>query len=170
MREPKTVDLSEFPDLIVIYLGMPVHNLRGLLHLFVTRKRIKKMMQERPEGLLRHESIIYSLLPLHIGMRQYWRNYDALETFARKTSEHIACWKDFTRDPKGTGFWHETYCMRGGMEAVFNDLESKIGLTSFAPVVESRGKLRMARNRLKFMQEQLDGKISHANTISEEES
>jgi len=151
MRNPQTADLSSYPDLVVIYLGMPVNSPGGLLHLIRTRLRIRRMVQSTPDGLLHHENIIYSLYPLHIGMRQYWRDFDALEAFARKTSEHLACWKDFSKKYSGAGFWHETYSMRGGMECIFNDIESKIGLTAFAPVVEAKGKLRMARNRIDFM-------------------
>ena len=157
MRSPKTVDLTSYPDLVVIYLGMPVNNLRGLFHLIRTRRRIRQMIQTTPEGLLQHENIIYSLYPLHTGMRQYWQDFNALETFARKAGEHIACWKDFSRNYSGAGFWHETYTMRGGMECIFNDIESNIGMTAFAPVVEARGNRRMARNRLKFMHDLVSG-------------
>ena len=61
-----------------------------------------------------HENLIFSMIPVHAGMRQYWRNFDALERRAR-SEPHRAWWKQFIRDSGGTGFWHETYFMRGGM-------------------------------------------------------
>jgi len=43
------------------------------------------------------------------------------------------------KDSGGTGFWHETYLRRGGMEAIYDDIPPRIGFTSFAPVVRARG-------------------------------
>ena len=39
----------------------------------------------------------------------------------------------------GTGFWHETYLMRGGMEAIYDDIPQPVGFMRFAPVVPARG-------------------------------
>lgn len=47
--------------------------------------------------------------------------------------------QDFLRDSRGTGFWHETYFRRGGIEAVYDDIPQSIGLMGFAPVVTARG-------------------------------
>ena len=33
----------------------------------------------------------------------------------------------FLRSSGGTGFWHETYFMRGGMEAVYDDVQCRLG-------------------------------------------
>ena len=43
------------------------------------------------------------------------------------------------QDSGGTGFWHETYFVRGGMEAIYDDVPKPIGFMSFAPVVPARG-------------------------------
>jgi hypothetical protein len=37
------------------------------------------------------------------------------------------------RDSGGTGFWHETYFMRGGMEAIYDDMPRPVGFLNFAP-------------------------------------
>src|SRR5258706_428657 len=74
-----TVDLSGYPDLIVIYLGMRVSALAGIKTLGGFGPKISKSAEEQPDGLLLHESIIYSLFPPHVGMRQYWRDFDSLE-------------------------------------------------------------------------------------------
>ena len=68
--ERKTVDLSQFPDLVVIYLGMRVNALTGFKTLFGFGPQIKNSANQKPDRLLLHENIM-SLIPLHLGMRQY---------------------------------------------------------------------------------------------------
>lgn len=46
-----------------------------------------------------------------------------------------------------TGFWHETYFMRGGMEAIYDDVEPEIGFARFAPIGSARGAMFSARRR-----------------------
>jgi hypothetical protein len=145
----RTVDLSEYPDLVVIYLGMRVQSWRGLGTLLGFGPKINRAVSEKPEGLLVHENILFSLFPPHFGMRQYWRDFDSLETWARSLP-HQQWWKTFLRDSRGTGFWHETYFMRGGMEAVYDDMNSRPGFTSFAPMVPARGAMFSARKRLRL--------------------
>jgi hypothetical protein len=143
----QTVNLSEFPDLIVIYLGMRVRKVRGLRKLVQTGRQVQAGVAQGPDGLLLHENLLFSLLPPHFGMRQYWRDLDALERWTRELP-HQQWWKDFLRDSDGTGFWHETYFMRGGMEAIFDDIEKPIGMMSFAPLEKARGRMFSARSRL----------------------
>ena len=107
----QTVDLSQFPDLVVIYLGMRVRQLRGLPKLLKTGRQIQAGVAQHPEGLLLHENFVFSFVPPHVGMRQYWRDLDALERWTRELP-HQQWWKEFLRDSAGTGFWHETYFMR----------------------------------------------------------
>jgi len=113
----KTVDLSQYPDLVVIYLGMRVNALTGLKTLIGFGPKISGAVAANPDGLLLHENVIYSLFPVHAGMRQYWRDFQSLEKWAR-SEPHRIWWQNFVRDSGGTGFWHETYFMRGGIEAV----------------------------------------------------
>jgi hypothetical protein len=142
----RTVDLAAFPDLVVIYLGMRVNRLAGLKTLLGFGPKISASAAARPDGLLRHENVIYSLFPMHIGMRQYWRDMDSLMTWTR-SDPHRQWWKNFLKDSAGTGFWHETYFLRGGMEAIYDDVPEPIGLASFAPVVPARGPLFAAAAR-----------------------
>jgi hypothetical protein len=81
-------------------------------------------------------------------MRQYWRDFESLERWAR-SEPHKQWWQQFVRDSGGTGFWHETYFMRGGMEAIYDDVAARIGLLAFAPVVPARGAMFGARTRLR---------------------
>jgi hypothetical protein len=143
----QTVDLSGFPDLVVIYLGMRVRSLRGLSKLMKTGRQISAAVAQAPDGLLLHESMLFSLVPPHAGMRQYWRDLDALERWTRELP-HQQWWKEFLRDSAGTGFWHETYFLRGGMEAIYDDVDKPIGLMAFAPLERARGRMFSARNRL----------------------
>ena len=143
----QTIDLSGFPDLVVIYLGMRVRSWRGLGKLMQTGRQIRAGVAEGPDGLLLHEGFLFSALPPHAGMRQYWRDLDSLERWTRELP-HQQWWKDFLRDSAGTSFWHETYFMRGGIEAIYDDMDKPIGMMSFAPLTKARGRMFSARSRL----------------------
>lgn len=140
-----TVDLSQYPDLVVIYLGMRANSLRGVKTLISFGSKIRKAVDAQPDGLLLHENLLFTLIPPHAGMRQYWRDFGSLERWAR-TLPHKSWWQSFLRDRGGTGFWHETYS-RGGVESVYIDMPA-IGLASFAPVHPARGSMFSARRRL----------------------
>jgi Monooxygenase af470-like len=144
----RTVDLSAYPDLVVIYLGMRVNAITGIKTVMGFGPRISNAAGQEPEGLLLHEQLIYSIFPPHVGMRQYWRDFESLERWSR-SEPHMLWWKEFLRNSAGTGFWHETYFMRGGMEAIYDDIPVRIGFSAFAPVQPARGPMCSARTRLK---------------------
>lgn len=150
----RTVDLSAYPDLVVIYLGMRVRTLAGIKTLLGLGPQIEKAGAGRPEGLLHYENnIIFSLLPLHLGMRWYWKDFASMERWAR-SEPHRVWWQDFLRSSGGTGFWHETYFMRGGMEAIYDDVNRPpIGFQAFAPGLPARGPMFAARGRLHLQDE-----------------
>jgi len=50
--ERQTVDLTAYPDLVVVYLGMRVRRPRGVLRLFGLGPQIQKSWKARPDGLL----------------------------------------------------------------------------------------------------------------------
>ena len=142
-----TVDLSGYPDLVVVYLGMRVNLLSGLKTLLGFGPKIQSAVKANPEGLLRHENLIVSLFPTHLGMRQYWRDFQSLEAWTR-SEPHRTWWKEFLRGSGGTGFWHETYFLRGGIEAIYDDIHQPPGLMAFAPTREARGPMFSSRQRL----------------------
>lgn len=144
----RTVDLSAYPDMVVIYLGMRANGVRGLRTLLGFGPKLAAAVRTKPDGLLLHENIIYSLLPPHVGMRQYWRDFESLEAWAR-SEPHRRWWREFLRDTGGTGFWHEAYFMRGGMEAVYLNMVQSTGFLQFAPVQEARGAMFSARGRVR---------------------
>jgi hypothetical protein len=159
----RTVDLSAYPDLVVIYLGMRVNRLTGIKTLFGMGPQIANSVAARPDGLLLHENFLFSMFPPHAGMRQYWRDFDSLERWAR-SDPHREWWRRFLRDSGGTGFWHETYFMRGGMEAVYDDVAARTGLLVFAPEQPARGRLFSARARAG-----VDGAATIAAPLREED-
>lgn len=143
----KTVDLSQYPDLVVIYLGMRVNAVAGIKTLLGFGPKISDSVEAKPDGLLRHENFLFSLFPPHAGMRQYWRDFQSLETWSR-SEPHKIWWQNFVRDSGGTGFWHETYFRRGGIEAIYDDVPIALGLSAFAPVIPAHGAMFSARKRL----------------------
>jgi hypothetical protein len=140
-RREVVPDFSACPDLVVIYLGMKVRTLYGLKTLLGFGRPVDQVGAAKPEGLLHFENnIIFSLRPLHVGMRWYWRDIDSMTAWA-KSEPHRQWWKDFLKDTGGVGIWHETYHMRGGMEAIYNDVGTRVGFSAFLPMQEARGSL-----------------------------
>jgi hypothetical protein len=157
------IDLAGYPELVVIYLGMRVNTLRGLKTLLAFGPRIKASVAAQPDGLLLHEDVVWGLFLPHVGMRQYWRDFDALERWAR-TDPHAQWWRAFIKDRGGTGFWHETYLAGGGVEAGYLDMAKDIGLSQFAPHIAKRGSMFSARRRLG-----MPGQETKASPLPEEE-
>jgi len=139
-----SVDLSGYPDLVVVYLGYRAKGLRGVRSLLRIGRGLGTLRRDPPDGLLAHEGMMFG--PLHPGFRQYWRDFDSLEAFTR-APQHAAWWCDFARDSGGGGIWHETYRLRGGMEAIYSGVPG-IGFASFAPERAPTGAFRSARQRV----------------------
>ncbi|MFZ3266885.1 MAG: DUF4188 domain-containing protein [Terriglobales bacterium] len=142
----QTVDLSRYPNLVVIYLGMRVNRLTGIKTLLGFGPRISESAAAQPDGLLLHDAFLWSLFPPHAGIRQYWRDMDSLLAWTR-SEPHRDWWKTFLKNSGGTAFWHETYLMTGGMEAIYDDVPRPIGFMRFAPVVPARGPMFSAMHR-----------------------
>jgi hypothetical protein len=77
-----TADLSSYPDLVVICLGMRVNAPGGLRTLMSFGSKIRKSVEAQPDGLLLHENLMFSLVPPHAGMRQYWRDFSQIRVAA----------------------------------------------------------------------------------------
>jgi len=143
----RTVDLSAYPDLVVVYLGMHVNRITGLKMLLGIGPQIASSAAAKPDGLLCHEFLFFSFFPVHVGMRQYWRDRDSLLIWTR-SDPHRQWWKNFLKDSGGTGFWHESYFRAGGMEAIYDDVPERFGFASFAAVVPARGPMFGAASRV----------------------
>ncbi len=96
---------------------MRMNALVGIETLFGSGPKIAASVRQQPPGLLLHENFVFPLLPPHLGFRRYRRDFESLEHWAR-SEPHRAWWLQFLRDSGGTGFWHETYFLAGGVEAV----------------------------------------------------
>jgi hypothetical protein len=79
-------------------------------------------------------------------MRQYWRDMESLLAWSG-SAPHREWWKNFLKNSGGTGFWHETYLMQGGMEAIYDDIPHPIGFMRFAPMKPARGAMFGAAHR-----------------------
>ena len=77
--------------------------------------------------------------------------YESLLNWTR-SDPHRLWWQNFLKNSGGTGFWHETYFRRGGMEAIYDDVPQPIGFMTFAPVVPAIGPMfgAAARAEVKF--------------------
>jgi hypothetical protein len=130
----------------VVYLGMRVNRMTGIKTLLGFGPKIAASAAAQPDGLLLHETFLFSLFPAHAGIRQYWRDMPSLLAWTR-SEPHREWWKNFLRDSGGTGFWHETYLKQGGMEAIYDDVAVPIGMMKFAPVKIARGAMFGAAHR-----------------------
>jgi hypothetical protein len=122
-----TADLADYPDLVVIYLGMRA---------------------EEPGG----GETLDRLGPQIRGLTTACASTGATSTRSRPgpaCSPHKEWWTDYLRDRGGTSFWHETYFRRGGIESAFVDVpDGTVGLNRFAAMVRSEGPMLSARLRL----------------------
>ncbi|HWH07751.1 MAG TPA: DUF4188 domain-containing protein, partial [Candidatus Thermoplasmatota archaeon] len=142
-----TVDLSAYPDLVVMVLAIRLNSPRGVPTALKFMRRMREASRARPEGLLHHEPVVFPWR--QFGMRHYWRDFDALERWAR-APPHRDWWVEYLQDTKGTGFWHETYFMRGGFEAIYDNVRSPVGMLAFAPQEAPVGGMFTARRRLRL--------------------
>lgn len=140
-----TVDLAANPDLVVMCLGIRLNKLRGIPTMLKFGRRMLHASRAMPDGLLHWERMFYS--PRHVGLRHYWRDLDSLERWAR-AEPHVSWWREYLKDTKGTGFWHETYLLRGGMEAIYDGMPAGVGLSAFAETLPAEGGLFSARHRV----------------------
>lgn len=139
----RSVDLSRYPGLVVVYLGYRAKSVRAVWSLLRIGRGLRAIQRNPPDGLLSHEGLWFGFM--HPGFRQYWRDFDSLEAFTR-APQHSAWWGDFARNPTYGGIWHETYRLSGGMEAIYSGMP-RIGLASFAPERIPIGAFKSARQR-----------------------
>ena len=90
-----TADLDDYPDLVVMYLGMRVEEPRGAETVERLAPEIMASVEARPDGLLLHEEVVFPESdPPYFGMRQYWRDFESLEAWANSLP-HKAWWTDY---------------------------------------------------------------------------
>lgn len=142
----QSVDLSAYPNLVMILLGFRVKGWRGLLAMSRIGPGLNQIAHDKPDGLLAQEGMLFSLT--HFGFRQYWQDMDTLERFTR-SEPHANWWRDIRQLSAGAGFWHETYHAKGGVEALYVAMPEPVGLQRFAlerlpvgPFMSARGRVQ----------------------------
>src|SRR3990172_8476042 len=122
----QTVDLSAYPDLVVIYLGMRVRTLAGIKKLLGLGPRIDKAGAARPEGLLHYENnIIFRLFPLHLGMRWYWKDFGSMERWARSEPHQRGGDPCFRRAPASASKAKPPPSPRGWAKGICTELRAR---------------------------------------------
>jgi hypothetical protein len=61
-----TVDLSDYPDLVAIYLGLRVNSIRGLLPALEFGPKLKQAVKDNPPGLCRSYGASPQFLTAHL--------------------------------------------------------------------------------------------------------
>ena len=142
----ETVDLTAYPDLVMVLLGFRLRRLRAVGSFLAIGRGMAEIARNPPDGLLAADNCLYGWN--HIGIRQYWRDMEAMERFTR-TAPHAGWWSRFSKDLGGSGFWHEIYAARGGFEALYLGMpQAGFGLARFAPRAAPVGRLKSARGRI----------------------
>lgn len=143
--ERQSVDLTQYPDLVMIMLGFRIRGWRGLLAMRQIGPGLAWIGRDRPDGLLAHEGMVFSWA--HFGFRQYWRDLASLERFTR-SEPHAEWWRRVRELSASAGFWHETYHAKGGVEALYVGMGHEVGLQRFAPELAPVGPFMSAAGRL----------------------
>jgi len=145
-----TVDTDAYPELIFIELGMSPNNLLGFFTVLSVLPGIQR--STKAEGLLAHNlGVIMKGLRPHFIIRQYWRSFEDLERYARGDDTHKSWWRDMLQDTRHTTIWHETYSIKGGIDAIYGTTGKNygvLGLSAFAPTMDARGSAYSARKRI----------------------
>jgi hypothetical protein len=139
-------------DFVVFLIGARLdkrHLLRSLVDLGGRRgmpAMLRELSADPDRGLLGYELAG----PFSTLVIQYWRSFEALESWANsKDDPHAAVWREYWRrvgKQTRTGIWHETYLVRAGeYEAVYGNMPP-YGLAKASALVPLQGST--ARNRL----------------------
>lgn len=141
--------------LVVFVIGMRINHFHKVDKWWQVFQSMGPMLRElsvNPEsGFIGSEFALVSLRQLLL--LQYWRDFDALEDYARdRDARHWPAWTAFNRNigKDGTvGIYHETYAVApGAHETVYANMPP-FGLGRFAGVVPATGSRNAARERMR---------------------
>ena len=114
-------------------------------------RMLKELAEAPARGLLGWRTAL--MPPREIMVVQYWRSFEALESYARAAElAHLPAWRAFNRSAKdaggAVGIWHETYVIGAhAREAVYVDMPP-FGLGKATGLVPASGARAEARGRL----------------------
>ena len=138
---------------VVFTIGMRINRLlaihRWLKPAWNTYKMVGHLANDPPDGYLGGELFFYWR---GIGMIQYWRDFDALESFAHNRERpHLAAWRQLaaqTANDATFGYWHETYKVASdNYECIYGSMP-KFGLARASVHEAIVARSETARSRL----------------------
>jgi hypothetical protein len=140
-------------DFVVFLIGMRVNKPWKIGQWLPTLRAMQRMLAELREA--GPASGLLAAQPLGgLSIAQYWRSFDALETYARDPDgAHWPAWTDFNRRMKAArgdvGIWHETFLVRAGeYESIYSGMPRR-GLGLAGRLVPATGARASARERLR---------------------
>lgn len=141
--------------LVVFIIGMRINRLWRIDKWLPVARAMGPMIEELARdpasGFLGAQTALAG--PRTIVLTQYWRDFDALETYARaRERQHWPAWIAFNKavGTDGTvGIFHETYAVpAGGYETIYGNMPP-YGLGKVAGLVPATGNRNAARERMK---------------------
>ncbi len=141
-------------DFVVFMIGMRVNKPWKFWQWAPVASAMPKMLIElaqKPELGLLHAQTFFAFP--NIFVLQYWRSFEALETYARSRDHaHLPAWQAFNKavgSNGDVGIWHETYPVKGGTyENVYNNMPA-FGLGAAGQIKDAVGARQEARGRMK---------------------
>lgn len=153
--EQERVTASFDGPVVLFIIGMRINHFHKVGQWWPVFRAMPKMLAElaaRPElGMLRSEFAWRG--PRAPTFLQYWRDFDALEAYARgQEFAHLPAWQAFNR-AIGTngdvGIFHETYVVdRGRYENIYANMPP-FGLGQIAGTRPATGSRNEARSRMR---------------------
>ena len=142
---------------VVFIIGMRINRLLAVRRWWPVFTAMPAMLRELAadpaKGFLGAQTILYWR---GIGLIQYWRSFEHLESYARDpNARHLPAWRAFNRAVGGdgsVGIWHETYAVEpGGYEVIYNNMP-RVGLAAATDHAPATGERETARQRLRRRQ------------------
>ena len=140
-------------EVVVFLIGMRINKLWKIhkwLPVAMAMRKMLKELDENPDlGCLGYESLWFGNPTI---MVQYWRSFDALDSYARnKSAKHLPAWANFNRHVSSSGdvgIWHETYCIsQGSYECIYTNMP-QFGLGKVGKHIPATGKKESATGRM----------------------
>jgi len=139
-------------EFVVFLIGMRINRWWKINRWWPVAMAMPRMIRElsaQPELGFIHAEQWFGRTTL---MLQYWKSFDALETYARDRNQtHLPAWAAFNRNVASNGdvgIWHETYLVRpGSYENIYNNMPA-FGLGRAGELAPATTARERARQRL----------------------
>ena len=154
IRAERLTDGHESP-LVVFLIGMRFNRLLRVDKWLPVARAMGPMIAELSanpnSGFLGHEMLWQP--PRTIALLQYWRDFEALEAYARAPDKsHLPAWRAFNRavgTDGSVGIFHETYAVAAGAhESIYVNMP-KFGLGAIGEALPATAGRNAARGRMR---------------------